>query len=164
MKKEIRLYNMMFPVWLLVVFPVAWIPVIISNFLIDSAVLLIYLKIKNIDGKKEIWKKSIIRIFLFGILGDIAGGLLMVGETFIFDNIGMHGVSMSITYNPWGNIIAFLYTVMCMFIASFVIYKLDKKFALRKTALDDSVKRKIALIFAVFTTPILFLMPSYWIY
>ena len=76
----------------------------------------------------------------------------------------MHGVRMSITYNPWGNIIAFLYTVMCMFIASFVIYKLDKKFALRKTALDDSVKRKIALIFAVFTTPILFLMPSYWIY
>lgn len=164
MKKETRLYNIMFPVWLLVVFPITWIPVIVLNFLIDSAVLLIYLRIKRIEDKKEIWKKSIIKIFLFGILGDIAGGLLMVGETFIFDNIGMHDVSMSITYNPWGNIVAFLYTVMCMFIASCVIYNLDKKFALRKTTLDDGVKRKIALVFAVFTTPILFLMPSYWIY
>lgn len=160
MKKDIKLYDMIFPIWLLIIFPQTWIIVIISNFAIDSIILLLYLKIKKTENKKEIWKKSIVKIFFFGLIGDIIGGMLMIGETFIFDTVGLHRISYCITYNPWGNIFALLYTLLCMAVSSLVIFKLDKRFAFNKTSLDDSLKKKTALVFAVFTTPILFLLPT----
>lgn len=161
MKKDLRLYDVIFPIWFMVILPQTWIFVIAGNFAIDTIILLLYLKIKRIENKKEIWKKSIVRIFLFGLVGDIAGGLLMIGETFIFDTIGLHNISWCINYNPWGNIFALLYTLLCMAVSSIVIYKLDKKFALNKTSLDDCFKRKIALVFAFFTTPVTFLLPTF---
>lgn len=160
MKKDVRLYDLIFPIWLLIIFPITWIPVLAGNFLIDSIILLIYLHKRKIERKKEIWKKSIVKIFLFGLVGDIIGGLLMVGETFIFDSIGLHQISWCITYNPWGNIFALLYTLLCMAVSSFIIYKLDKRFAFNKTSFDDNMKKKTALVFSVFTTPILFLLPT----
>ncbi len=161
MKKDVRLYDLMFPIWLLIIFPITWIPVIVGNFLIDSIILLLYLHIRRLEFKKEIWKKSIVRIFFFGLIGDIAGGMLMIGETFIFDTIGLHNISFCISYNPWGNIFALLYTLLCMTVSSVIIFKLDKKFAFNKTSLDNGIKRKIALVFAVFTTPVMFLLPTF---
>ena len=38
MKQETRFYNILFPVWLLLIYPVGWIFVIIGNFLIDTIV------------------------------------------------------------------------------------------------------------------------------
>lgn len=41
MNKQVRLYNLMFPFWLLVFVPMAWLAVLPLNFLIDSLVLLL---------------------------------------------------------------------------------------------------------------------------
>ena len=67
MKKDTRLYNVIFPVWMMFLFPVAWIGIKFGNFLIDSVVLLIILAAMKIPGKKQIWRSSILRIFLFGL-------------------------------------------------------------------------------------------------
>ena len=39
-KREVRLYNMIIPVWLLWIFPQVWLLILPGNLLIDTAVLL----------------------------------------------------------------------------------------------------------------------------
>ena len=41
MKKQTKLYNVLFPVWMLMLFPQMWLMVLPGNFLIDSLVLVI---------------------------------------------------------------------------------------------------------------------------
>jgi len=40
-KKDIKLYNILFPLWMLLLFPQAWLIVLPGNFIIDSLVFLI---------------------------------------------------------------------------------------------------------------------------
>ena len=41
MKKDVTLYNVLFPLWMLLMFPVMWLIVLPGNFIIDSIVLII---------------------------------------------------------------------------------------------------------------------------
>ena len=72
--KSIKLYNLIFPVYMLWLMPPAFLVVAILNFIIDSIVILItkkFLKIENIFSK---YKKVILKVWLFGkmlqLLGD----------------------------------------------------------------------------------------------
>ena len=52
-KSSIEFYNMIFPIWLIWLFPLTWILILLGNFIIDSLVLLITLKVLNINEKKK---------------------------------------------------------------------------------------------------------------
>ena len=54
MKKDIRLYNVIFPVWMLVLFPIMWLIVIPANFVVDSLVLIGCMYFLKIDNKKSL--------------------------------------------------------------------------------------------------------------
>ena len=92
-KPSYRLYNLIFPFWLLVgIAPFGgwrgilfiWGSLIIGNFIIDSGVLWLFLGLlKQKDNRTFIWKKSIIRIFLFGFLSDILGSLCGILGIFV---------------------------------------------------------------------------------
>lgn len=43
MKKQIRLYNIILPIWLLIVLPQVWLIVLPANLIIDGLVLLLTL-------------------------------------------------------------------------------------------------------------------------
>ena len=60
---EIRYYNIIMPVWMLVLFPVTWIPVLAGNFVIDSLLLLLFLKIRKHDEIRTKWKRSILKVW-----------------------------------------------------------------------------------------------------
>ena len=50
-KKSIKLYNVIFPIWLLWLIPMTWVIVLPANFLIDLLVVVLtmkYLKVKEI--------------------------------------------------------------------------------------------------------------------
>ena len=44
MKRETKLYNVMFPVWFLLILPASWIVVIPANFVIDLLALFLTMK------------------------------------------------------------------------------------------------------------------------
>ena len=52
-KKDVRLYNVLFPMWMLVSLPMVWYVVIPGNFLIDSLVLIIAMKVLKLLGNKR---------------------------------------------------------------------------------------------------------------
>ena len=100
MKRETKLYNILFPPYMLVTI----IPVISTifmglNFIIDSIVLLIIPKFihKKIDF--TFYKKSIWKIWIFGYIGDIIGALfLFIGASFGYPYIISRDDTNSLEY------------------------------------------------------------------
>ena len=95
-KKDYKLYNVLFPLWMLLIFPQTWLVVIPGNFLIDSLVLIISLKILKIASKKAFYKKHILKIFAFGMLADVIGALYMLFMVAVL-NLGVMGDELYIT-------------------------------------------------------------------
>ncbi|WP_294186413.1 hypothetical protein [uncultured Clostridium sp.] len=62
-KSSIKFYNLIFPIWLIWLFPLTWIIILPGNFIIDSLVLLITLKVLNINEKKNVYKKAILKVW-----------------------------------------------------------------------------------------------------
>lgn len=148
MKKDIKVYNVLFPLWMLLMFPVTWIVVLPGNFIIDSAVLLLSLKILKQTEKKMFYKKTILKVFLFGLLADIIGSAFMLFLMMVFE-VGRLGDELYMT------VPALIISAVCIFIFDYFI---SFKNADKKTRL------KLALIFAIVTAPYTFLVPSSWIY
>ena len=67
-RKDIKLYNVLFPFWAILLFPQTWWFVLPGNFVIDSLVLIISMWILKISEKKQWYKKHILKIFLFGLI------------------------------------------------------------------------------------------------
>ncbi len=156
MKKQIRLYNIIMPLWLLMAFPAMWLPTLAGNYIIDSAVLLLLLKIKKKSGKKQIWKSCILKVWAFGMLSDIIGGAVLVGLDLLLDALGLHKASAAIMNNPWVNPIAAVSVMLCMALSSVFIYLFDSRVSFKKTFDEEKERKQFALYFAVITTPWLF--------
>ena len=159
--KEERFYNVIFPVWLILLYPLNLIFVLPINFIIDYLVLRLGAKHLQIDNYKEIAKRSIIKTWLFGFLSDIIGGVMM----FVFNGFAEFGLIdfvNAVMYDPFSRIDAFLAVVLCIFIAALCIYFFNLKFVFKKFDLDLAKKRRLALYLAIITAPYLFLLPTMW--
>lgn len=138
-----KLYNVLFPIWLLFLVPTVWLIAIPTNFIIDSIVLLISMKVLKIEDKKDFYLKHIFFVFLFGFLSDMLGALMLLTITVIFQNIT--GLEL------WLALIGVL-------VACFFIFFFNYSFTFRK--LEEKQRKELALIFAIFTAPITFLIPT----
>ncbi len=158
-----KLYNVFFPIWFLLIFPITWLLAIPINFAIDSIVLLICIKVLNLNGK-NVYKKSIILVVIFGFISDIIGSILLVLTQFfpsvsIFDDI-----QKAVSWNPFSNIFGFIYVLISLIISAFCIYYFNKKISFKKLDISDKLKKKMALILAICTAPYLFFYPSSLMY
>lgn len=158
---DVRLYNVLFPVWLLCFFPVTWIVVLPANFVIDLAVLFITLTIMKVATRKQICKSCILRVWLCGFGADLLGSILMFTPTLLDINNDLIG---AINMNPFENVFALIWVTICLFFSAVCIYFFNLKYCLEKSDLDLSQKKKVALSMAIVTAPYLFYMPSEWIY
>ena len=70
-KNNVKLYNVLFPFWMLLLFPRVWLVILPGNFIIDSLVLLIGMAAWKIAEKKQWYKQYIVPIFGFGMLSDL---------------------------------------------------------------------------------------------
>ena len=156
MKKDVKLYNMIMPLWLLLAMPMWWLPTLAGNFLIDSIVLLILLKIKKKENKKSIWKSCILKVWAFGMLSDIIGGAVLIGLDLLLDALSFHKAASAIMLNPWVSLPAAVCVIICMALSSVLIYFFDSRISFKKAFEDVSERRWFSLAFAVITTPWLF--------
>ncbi len=147
MKKETRLYNVLFPVWMLFLFPITWLVVLPGNFIIDSMVLLVSITLLGIDEKKSFYKKNILKIFSFGILADAIGSAYMLGIMFRGQAASADDLSLTIPALLISSVLIFVFNY-------FVTFKNCGKKA----------RLLLPLIFAVITAPYTFLIPTSWMY
>ena len=146
--KSIKLYNVLFPVWMFTLLPAMWLVIIPGNFIIDSAVLLISLAVLKIADKKEWYKKHILKIFAFGFLADIIGALFLLLMLFVLEDVLFD--------------CEFLFSLIGMVISAALIYLFNYLFTFKKA--EKSIRLKLSLIFAIATAPYTFLIPTTWLY
>lgn len=148
MKKDTKLYNVLFPFWMLILFPQMWLVILPGNFIIDSIVLLVSMRFLGVENKKAFYKSNILKIFCFGLISDIVGSAFMFVTAFLLE-LGTMGDELYLT------IPALLISAVC-------IYFLNYKITFRK--LDKALRTRLALIFALVTAPYTFLIPTSWLY
>lgn len=153
MKQDVRLYNVMFPIWFFFLWPVPfWLIILPINFAIDSLVLWLAARRKKIGEK--LWKQSILRIWLIGFLSDLLGAglifLLMLG----IDGLGL---DWDIFHFPGTSLLS----LPGVLLAGLLIYWLNRRFSFRKTNLTTEEIRYLSLALAIFTAPYAMLIPLY---
>lgn len=180
MKKNTKLYNMIMPIWMMFIFPFVWVVILPLNYIIDSLVFLITMKVLKLEHKKAMYKLSILKIWIFGFISDFIGATILfvpiiVNDVFNLDAGHKSGLIysivdklMQVTVNPFDNIYAFILVTIAVLIAAVFIYVFNYKFSLKKAFengyIDDVKRRKIALSMAIFTAPYLFYLPTMFMY
>jgi hypothetical protein len=163
--KTVNLYNVFFPFWIWCLFPPIWLISIPANFLIDSLVLVIGMYVIKISNKKQVYRKSIVKVVFFGFISDFIGaGMMELMEwlcSFNDEGIG-NDIDSALIFNPFRNPIALIYTIFCLIVIGYFIYLFDKKVAFKKLDISEIEKKKLALTMAVFTTPYILIVPSEW--
>ena len=145
MNKDVKLYNVVFPFWLLMLLPAAWLVVLPANFLIDSLVLIISMFVYKFENRARFYKKSILKFFLIGILSDLAGSVFML----ISANAGAMGDELYLT-------------IPAILISAVLIFVLNYFFTLKNCSKKERLGT--SLIFAIATAPYTFLIPLSWLY
>lgn len=170
--KPVKLRNVIFPVWMLVLFPFSWIIVLPGNFIIDLAVIVITLKLLKMAEIKKIAKSAILKTWIFGFIADIIGGVIMFLPVVItFDSIDSSfgkwwydNMTNAVALNPFENIFAFMWVTIAFAVTALLIFLFNYKFCLKKAIQDIVLRKKLAVSLAIFTAPYLFYLPTVWFY
>ena len=160
--KEIKLYNVMFPIWLLWLFPLTWIVILPGNFIIDLLVVVLTMKHLKVEDVKGRARAVIFKVWIMGFVADFIGCFGM----FLFNLVEIEWATndfiAALNYNPFDHAGALLWTTFCVVITAFIIYIFNYKWCLKKAELADLERKKVAVAMAVFTAPYMFYLPTEW--
>jgi hypothetical protein len=167
MRKQHRsvLYNVMFPLWMLVWFPSwLWLALIPANYLIDRAVL--WWSLSEMNDRQAFCRHHTWKICLAGFASDFIGSLLLLGAYLSFDAAGTgwaHDVVHGLGFNPFGHPVALIIALAAMAVSALCIYGLDLRI-LKTAGLGAAQAHSSAIRLALITAPYLFLFPSALLY
>ncbi|MEA4941997.1 hypothetical protein SDC9_141524 [bioreactor metagenome] len=162
--RGLRLYNVIFPIWLLWLVPPVCIASLVGNFLIDMLVVVLTLKHLRVELRKQLVEDVLWPVYGCGFLADLAGAALLLASQLIESDDGWwyENVQYPVAYDPFANIWSFLWVTVGVAVAAVCIYWLDRKLALKNAALTETGKHKLAMSLAGFTAPYLFYLPMKW--
>ena len=168
-RKGVRLYNVMFPLWMLLLFPAAWLVALPVNFAIDLGVVVLSLKAMGAPDVKASAKLCILRVWLVGFLADFIGGFLMLLSNLLefsgpFGTWFYEKITIPVALNPFTSLPAFLYTTLCLALSGLCIYWLNRGYALKRLSILPEEKHRLALTLALCTAPYLFYFPTTLLY
>lgn len=161
--KNTRLYNVIFPFWLLFLFPFTWLIALPGNLAIDCAVVLLTLLALKHNDKKSVLKQVWWKIWLLGFAADFVGVAMLIPSMFVLGSLPEPWDTWlePVMYNPFKSWLAFVVTLIAVVLSGVCIYFFDR-LALRKcSALDDRQRHILALVLAIVTAPWTFFIPMY---
>lgn len=156
MKRQLRLHNVLFPIWMLFLWPGVWLILLPGNFLIDSLVLLLAMTVLGYAGRKAVWKSAILKVWGFGFAADLVGAGITLG-LLLLDWLVPQWNTFLI---PGGQLLV----LPGIAVAGALIYFLNQRFSFRRTELTGTQVHWLSLALAVFTAPYTMLIPSEWLY
>lgn len=157
-KSEIKFYNVLFPVWMMIWFPsLLWLLLIPANYLIDH--LVVWLSNRKMPGSGAFCKKHVWKICLAGFAADFAGSFVLFIFATCTDFKSLEAISDGIFRNPFSNAGSFVFVLAAVCISAIIIFRMDKGI-LERAGLPVEEAKRIARNLAVFTAPYLFFVPS----
>ena len=139
---QTKLYNVVFPIWFIWVYPQTWIYIILGNFLIDSVIYVISMNILKMENKMDLYKGNIFAIFMFGLLSDFFGSMFIL----LLNACGL-GVGSD----------DYLYISIAVLISAVLIFVFNYFCTFRD--LNKRDRLVLSLIFSILTPPYTFFFP-----
>jgi len=167
--KEVKLYNVIFPIWFLLFFPPVIFITLAGNFIIDSLVILTCFLIFRLTdvhiNLKTFYIKNVLKVWMFGFLADIIGAAILFITGILGDSFGMpNKVVTGINFDPFSNPIAICIIVFAMLMSGVFIFIFNYKITFKEEIEERNLRFKIALATAIITIPWTFLLPTKWFY
>ncbi len=160
-----KLYNIVFPIWFILIMPPIVLLVIPSNFIIDSIVLILGFKLLKLNNWFEKYKNIILKVWIIGFIVDILGSFLLLITQFIPNNDFLYNnLIYPLAWNPFNKPLAFIYVFLILLICGFLIYFINYKISFKKVELEEKSKKTISLLLSILTVPYLFLLPTSYFY
>lgn len=159
MRKEIKLYNMIFPAWALYMVPFLWVIILPANFIFDSVIILAVLTVMKIVNKRDTYKRIIFKVWGLGFAADIIGGIcmmIMLGFTDDFTS----GKYRDLHYHPSSYPVGFLIIIISVIISGILIYILNYYGHFKELDIEQGQKKTLALTLAITTAPYLMFLPT----
>ena len=161
---NVRFYNILLPLWLIIFLPsYLWLGLIPLNYIIDRVVLrwsLGDMPDKGLFCRKHTWK-----ICLAGFFSDLVGSLILLGVSIPASEISekFYDIGHAIMFDPFSNPIGLLIVTASIAVSAACIYFLDKRI-LGKAGLEPELVKRSAVRLALITAPYLYLFPSRLLY
>ncbi|ACV62769.1 hypothetical protein Dtox_1930 [Desulfofarcimen acetoxidans DSM 771] len=167
--KHDKLYNIIFPIWILLFFPPLIFITLIGNFIIDSLVMLacffIYKLSDTHNDLKIFYKNNILKVWMYGFLADIMGTVILFAIGTLGDFLGLpYELISAIYFDPFSHLGGVIIIIFAMLVASYFIYLFNYRIVFQKQILDEQLRFKVSLTIAIVTIPWTFLLPSKWFY
>lgn len=152
MKKSIRLYNALLPIWLMFLWPSpVWLLILPLNFLVDTLVVTIVKRVRNIPTPepKFRWYRSLIIVWLFGFLSDFIGaGVVLLMELLLNEKM--------MTYRFPG---LTLISIPGVLVAGVLIYVFNRYVSFRGCNMEKKDLHAMAISLAIATAPYTMMIP-----
>lgn len=167
--KQVKLYNVIFPIWFLLFFPPVILITLVGNFIIDSLVIFacyfIFKLADTVTSNKTFYRESILKVWIFVFLSDLIGGSILFITGMLGDSIGIpYEISSAIDFDPFSHPAAVAIVVFAMIVSAVFIFLFNYKITFRKLLADRQQRLKVALTIAVVTMPWTFLLSTKWFY
>lgn len=161
--KQTRLYNVIFPIWLLFLVPAVWLIVLPANLIIDCVVVLLTLMALKHTQKKAVLKQVWWGVWLMGFGADFVGALFLWPSMFLLGFLPEPWDSWlePVMYNPFKSWLAFVITLIAVALSGVCIYFLDRWGMRSCTELTDRERHLLCLTLAIVTAPWAFFIPMY---
>lgn len=169
--KEVKLYNMILPPFMLFLFiPWLWLVSIVGNFIIDSVVLLLLILImfRKLDFK--MYKETILSVWFYGFIADIFGVLYLVAvalgsnaEYYEGNNVWkqiLSGIYLATSHSHFDSIYGVLFIVSGILLSAVLIFVFNYFISFKNSILSKKQKVIMSLSIAVLTAPYTFLLPK----
>ena len=161
-----RLYNVIFPIWLMLFVPPILLITLIGNWVFDSLVLLACFHLFRLASLpmsfQEFYKRSIPKVWFFGLVADIVGAAILLMVVILGDTLELPVEGIS--YDPFGHPASVLLILLAMLVSGIIIFLLNDRITLAKIIPDEGLRRKMAITIAALTIPWTFLLPTKWFY
>lgn len=167
--KEIKLYNVIFPVWFLLFFPPVIFITLFGNLIIDSLVVIAAFTMFRMTAHqislKSFYKRSIIKVWLFGFAADLIGAAILFVTGITGDQLGLpHEVTSAVNFDPFSHPAGLAVVIIAMLISGLYIFIFNYYLTFVRLIEDKGLRFKTALTIAVITIPWTFLLPTRWFY
>ena len=172
MKRETRLYNVIFPIWILMFWPSppVFLVTLFGNLAIDCGVVTLTLLALRHSAKGAVLRRCWWKVWLYGFLSDVIGAVWLAAGLFgawALDADGtaagwVRDFAMAMTLNPFRYPLALAWTAVGTAVAGVCIYFFDRRAFRHIPELDGRQSHILALTLALVTAPWLFFIPIYW--